>query len=191
MGEKLMYLLHSICSSLVTQEFAPFPSSSLSFKKIKDKKTNILKWILTLNAWLTKETQIELKTSKRCLLYIDLLQAMLHVPHFFSFLPIFHFTLSTIVSLELHNQILILLTLLPKNQRKASLTTSDNLTLILRITLVELWWALADARCERGAHGGGALGTRTPGMSMSRWLLLLPNGCILATCVASKGHNPF
>jgi hypothetical protein len=49
MGEKLKYLLHSICSSLVTQDFAPFPSSSLNLKKIKI-KTNILKRMLTLNA---------------------------------------------------------------------------------------------------------------------------------------------
>jgi len=68
---------------------------------------------------------------KRCL-YTDLLQAMLHVPHFFSFLPIFHFTLSPLClssfHITIHNQILILLTLLPKNQRKSALTTSDNLT---------------------------------------------------------------
>lgn len=112
----------------------------LFFKFFKNKiKTNILKWILTLNGWLTKETQIKLKTSKRCL-YIDLLRAMLHVPHFFSFLPIFHFTLSPLClssfHITIHNQILMLLTLLPKNQRKSALNTSDNLTLIPCITLV-------------------------------------------------------
>jgi hypothetical protein len=30
MGEKLIYLLHSIRSSLVTQDFAPFANSSLN-----------------------------------------------------------------------------------------------------------------------------------------------------------------
>jgi len=88
---------------------------------------------------INKRNPNQIKNFKRCL-YIDILRAMLHVPHFFSFLPIFHFTLSPLClssfHITIHNQILILLTLLPKNQRKSALNTSDNLTLIPCITLV-------------------------------------------------------